>query len=78
MTNALNKVHRYNCERCADEGGFEICHASTDALIGWEPCGECPPVPPVWKDMRGPNGWGYESYWKRTPAELAAEYACPF
>lgn len=69
-----NTVRKYNCTACGDERGWEICHPSTDALVGWVDCRDCPPVPPVWKPVE--PFWRGE--WKRTPAELAAEAKCPF
>ncbi|MFE4367969.1 hypothetical protein ACFRMN_06940 [Streptomyces sp. NPDC056835] len=69
-----NKVPAYNCNACADECDFEICDGSTDALIRYIRCTACPTMPPVWK----PREPFWRSFWKRTPAELAAEAACPF
>lgn len=70
----VNQVQRYNCDACCDQGGYEICHPSTDARIGWRDCDVCPPMPPVWKTVA--PFWRGE--WKKTPAELATEAAWPF
>lgn len=31
------------CMACQGRGGFGVYDPSTDALIGWRPCSECPP-----------------------------------
>lgn len=62
----MNEVQEFNCNACHDDGGWEIYHPSTDALIGWRPCGKCPPRPLVFKVV---SFW--ESTWKPSPAELA-------
>ncbi|WP_432156772.1 hypothetical protein [Streptomyces sp. bgisy153] len=66
-TATMNKVPEYNCPACSDQGGWEICHPSTDALIGWDECDQCPPRPPVYKE------WTWRGIWKMSPAELAAQ-----
>lgn len=45
----VNVVPEFNCYSCMDFGMYEICHPSTDGLIGWRNCEVCPPRPPLWK-----------------------------
>lgn len=74
------KLYKFNpkpspwwCSSCGDSGKIEICHPSTDGLIGWAKCENHTPYPVVYK-------WPYD--WKLTPSELTARRLesdrCPF
>lgn len=45
----FNVIPEFTCDSCSDQGGFEICDPSTDALIGWHPCEACKKIPPLWR-----------------------------
>ncbi|MFG3405610.1 hypothetical protein [Streptomyces sp. NPDC048142] len=65
----MNKAPEFDCATCADRGGWDVYHKSTDGLMGWIRCTECPTTPAAWKI---PEPF-YRSEWKRGPAELAAQ-----
>lgn len=78
------RIPQFWCGACDDQGGYEICHPSTDAVIGWQKC-PCASLP-VWKrQSRTFWRWGWERRggwaqprWKKTPEQLAAEAEMPF
>jgi hypothetical protein len=56
---------KYSCNWCWGEGGWEIYHPSTDALIGWRNCKHPIHLIALWKFPR-------EYKWKLSEAEIAA------
>lgn len=63
-----NKTPDFWCPSCGDEGGFEIYHPSTDAVIGWQPCRNHKPYPQTWNYFQI----------KKPLDEALRRAACPF